>query len=862
MAFKKPAANVPVPDSPDRLFNDLPRRKHPSLYDHQGQVLRTYASEALDASDVALELPTGSGKTLVGLLLGEWRRRKFKERVLYLCPTKQLVKQVAEEASEKYGISVEPFTGSARDYSPASKAAYQDGRKIAVTTYNSLFNSNPFFDNPDVILVDDSHSSENYIASQWTVHIKAQDEPILFNAIASVVNGCVTSSCFAKLLGEEDSLNGASWVDKIPTPKMVEIAGELRQVVSENIANSENRYSWLMISDHLEACHLYLSRLEIVIRPLIPPTWTHSPFSSAKQRIFMSATLGDGGDLERLTGRLNIKRLPVPDGWDRQGIGRRFFIFPERSLREDEVIQLRRDLMKSVGRSLVLTPNNKLSDLIGSDVKDCLGFPVFNASDLENSRSVFVEKDAAVAIIANRFDGIDFPNDDCRLLFVEGLPKATNLQERFLMTRMGANLLFNERIQTRVIQAIGRCTRGMNDYSAVVVTGDDLPAYLTDQHRRKYFHPELQAELDFGVEQSMDVDIQTINDNFSIFLKHDTDWEDANEAILEVRATANQEGFPAMGELAEIVSHEIKWQQSMWNADYAIAYEFAREILGKLVHPSLRGYRALWYYLAGSSAELSTKNNLVDLQDQAALQFKSAKRAASGIPWLVSLAHRLIAQDSVEEMKDALNLQQIEALENYIYSLGLSNNRKFAQRERDIREGLRSEKGFEQAQKMLGEHLGFSAGKVEADASPDPWWQLGDTVFVFEDHANANPETACIDATKARQAASHPNWIREHVAGAELARVHSILVTPAIKAKSGAMPHLSDVAYWELDDFRKWSETVLVKIRELRSAFREQGDLDWRSKALEELRSIKADASSMLMWFSENKARNLLQEVP
>ena len=63
--------------------------------------------------------------------------------------------------------------------------------------------------------------------------------------------------------------------------------------------------------------------------------------------------------------------------------------------------------------------------------------------DLEQTKAKFVAEPKAVAVIANRYDGIDFPGDDCRLLFVEGLPKATNLQERFLMTRMGANLLFN-----------------------------------------------------------------------------------------------------------------------------------------------------------------------------------------------------------------------------------------------------------------------------------------------------------------------------------------------------------------------------------------------------------------------------------
>ena len=59
----------------------------------------------------AFQLPAGSGKTLVGPLLGEWRRRKNEERVVYLCPTRQLVNQVAEEANTKYGLNVEAFTG-------------------------------------------------------------------------------------------------------------------------------------------------------------------------------------------------------------------------------------------------------------------------------------------------------------------------------------------------------------------------------------------------------------------------------------------------------------------------------------------------------------------------------------------------------------------------------------------------------------------------------------------------------------------------------------------------------------------------------------------------------------------------------
>src|ERR1700709_2792672 len=83
MAFKKAPPPTDVASSPDKLFLALPRRKIPDVLPHQREILRRYSNEALGLSDVALQLPTGSGKTLVGLLIAEWRRRKFGERVLY-----------------------------------------------------------------------------------------------------------------------------------------------------------------------------------------------------------------------------------------------------------------------------------------------------------------------------------------------------------------------------------------------------------------------------------------------------------------------------------------------------------------------------------------------------------------------------------------------------------------------------------------------------------------------------------------------------------------------------------------------------------------------------------------------------------
>jgi hypothetical protein len=859
MAFKKPTSHGAVPDSPDRLFRDLVRRRLASLYDHQGQMLRTYATTAVKKPDVALQLPTGSGKTLVGLLLAEWRRRKFRERIVYLCPTRQLVNQVVEEALTKYGISVEPFTGRIRDYSPDAKAAYVGADRVAVTTYNSLFNTNPFFKDPEVIILDDAHAAENYIGSQWTVHISrlSADDQDLFKAVAAVLKSVLPDVGYARLIGKVRSHDDVSWVDKIPTAKMAANADELRVAVDENIEKSEQRYAWQMIREHLRACQVYISSTEIMIRPLIAPTWTHSAFADATQRIFMSATLGAGGDLERLTGRADILRLPIPDGWDRQGIGRRFFVFPEKSLKEPEWLILRREFMKTAGRSLVLTPNNELASEISKDVQSTLKCPVFSAADLESGKTAFTKASPAVAVIANRYDGIDFPDDDCRLMFIEGLPRAMNLQERFLMNRMGANLLFNERIQTRVLQAVGRCTRGLNDYSAVVTTGEDLPAYLTDQKRRRFFHPELQAELAFGIEQSTEVDAGTFRDNLRIFLEHDAEWEHANDNILEARATATQSEFPAMNELAKVVPHEIAWQESLWNEDYASAYEAAREVLGGLNDSGLRGYRALWHYLAGSAAELAGQAGDSSLASQAKQQYAKAKQAAAGIPWLVSLA-RGGGVLTAEEEQHAAVMFQVERLEGYLTKLGTVHNRSFSAREKEIRDGLKTASTFEQAQVALGEHLGFAAGKREVEASPDPWWQAGNIVIVFEDHVNANPGTGVVDATKARQAASHPNWVRESVPGAAEAQIYPVLVTVVTKMAKGAAPHLQSVFHWSAGDFRAWSEEALVAVRALRRDFVEPGDLIWRAQAAEALANIHADAAGLAEWLSKRPARHHL----
>ena len=862
MAFKEVPPSAKVPDSPEKLFLDLPRRKLPNVLPHQQEIMRKYASEALDLSDVALQLPTGSGKTLVGLLIAEWRRRRNGERIVYLCPTRQLVNQVVEQAEEKYGLTVLGFTGSSRNYPPNDKAAYMAGNRLAITTYTSLFNTNPFFADPDVVIVDDAHAAEGYISEFWSLRIERnnQEHENLHTAVRGVLRPIIDPRDFDRLSGKLESISDNSWVEKIPTPSFAEIERDIVEILDSYSPNTSLRYPWSLIRENLHGCHMYISSHEILIRPLIPPTWTHTPFNGAKQRIYMSATLGAGGDLERLMGRRMIRRLPTPEGWNSQGVGRRFFMFPGMSLDTESTIALRRKLIECTDRSLVLVPSERMRDTIIEDIKATLDFKIFRAEDIEDSKKHYTSTPRAVAVVANRYDGIDFPGDECRLLFVQGLPKATNLQERFLMSRMTANVLFNERIQTRILQAIGRCTRSLVDYSAIVVSDENLTGYLVDGRKRKFFHPELQAEIIFGMEQSKETSLEDFVENLMIFLRHGPDWEQVNQRIVDLREHSVQEAFPAMEELEEAVRYEVDFQTRLWQGDYEEALRCGEQVLSKLNSPNLRGYRALWHYLAGSAAWRRANEGGSGLQAKARVHFSDAKRAAQGIRWLVHLSDYQEGASPVGD-DDSILLEQVERVETVLEEFGITHDRKFTRTEKEIIDGLSSKhKGpFEQAHKSLGRLLGFESGNEETDGSPDPWWIVGNLCFVFEDHAGAQDESA-LDVKKARQVSSHPAWMKANIEGCASADILAVLVTPVSKVKPGAVPHLNDVALWTLGEFRSWAEIAISVIRELRTPFVEPGDLAWRAIAMEKFEQNQLDAPSLHARLRSRNAADILQK--
>ena len=428
------------------------------------------------------------------------------------------------------------------------------------------------------------------------------------------------------------------------------------------------------------------------------------------------------------------------------------------------------------------------------------------------------------------------------------------------MSRMGANVLYNERVQTRVVQAIGRCTRSLEDYSAVVVTGDDLPDYVSDIRRRKFFHPELQAEIEFGVRQSKDTDGRNLIENFTIFLENGKAWEGANRMIVDARAKTKQAALPAIDNLEAAVGWEVEYQTALWRGDYMQAVGFAERVLGALTASELRGYRALWNYLAGSAAFLGANAGIAALESKARHYFGEAYKCAPDIRWLTEFARRQTPELLDTQAHDAALRQQVERLGAELARLGSTHDREFAKLEKSIIEGLRNPDTFEDAQVKLGRLVGFVADKIETEGSPDPWWISGGGCIVFEDYVNTNAD-AQLDVTKARQASSHPAWMAANVPQSAGCTFVAALVSPARYIRSAAIPHASELRYWELGSFLHWAERALATVRELRITFFEQGDLVWQAEAATLLKERGLDFASTVAYLDGHRAIDCLTHV-
>ncbi len=809
-----------APASPEALFRELrpTDRSIRDLLSRQADVLREYHGLDPSLSDVALELPTGAGKTLVGLLLADFRRRAHGERAAYLCPTIQLARQVARKGVG-YGLPVVCLTGKQRRYDPAEWNKYVRGQAVAVTTYSALFNTNPRIDDAGTLILDDAHAGEGYVSELWSLSVERERDSLYAPLLTALRGGL--SRGFAGRLADTSTATAfeAAEVELVAPPVVFDQADVLREAIDAHTADSDDPNHWTarMLAGQVEHCLVYVSWRKILIRPLIPPTAHHRAFDDPKQRIYMSATLGAGGELERAFGVTKIHRLPVPAGAEKQGLGRRFFMFPGASRAAEAADDLVRAAVDEVGRAVVIAPSKReLDQFERRSLPD--GMETVLPGEVEGGFDSFVDEDRAALMLANRYDGLDLPDDACRLVVLSGLPAYTHLQERFLLDRLLAGRVTAERVRTRVTQGAGRCTRNAKDYAAVIVHGERLVEFCSRDEEVAAMLPELQAEIEFGLKNSeRGDDLMAL---LRLFLDQGAEWAEAEDDIRGETNDRERVLPPGIEELQRAVGYEVKAWRSIWRGDVAKAVELAQAAADALDgEEELRGYRALWIYLAACWAEELAADGDEDVAALAASLRADVEGAARLLPWYPRF--RGGPDRSVGSEFDARAARAAGTLRGY--SL---RGRKFEQEMRELEHRVGGDEAtpFELGLETLGKLLGFESVRRTDTAAPDTAWRDVDEIwFVFEAKTEEKPENA-ISATQVRQASTHPTWVRENLGWEEPGETINVLVTYRDEVEPAAAKLAEQLRAVDPDVIRKLAAKAIELHREIRGRARGLGD--------------------------------------
>lgn len=707
------------------------------------------------------------------------------------------------------------LVGAQRAWSASDYSRYQRADAIAITTYSAVFNTNPKLDDAEVLICDDAHAADQLIGKLWTVRISRKDDETAFLALYRTIEPLLADALIHRIDRKQPWAHN---VDLVSTIALQENGARIRETLESVLGEkTEARYAFSMIVDSLHACNLYASSSSFEIGPGVPPTRTHGPFANARQRLYMSATLGDDGSIERAFGVKKIARLPIPEGWDNRGTGRRLILFP--GLAEDATPwDVCRDILANGSRSLVLVPSDKERDRVVEKLKQT--HAILGAKDIESNLDAFTKRSGQVALVlANRFDGIDLPGDDCRYLAIDGLPDAAGLQETYLVYRLGASALLRDRVRTRLTQAIGRCTRDEADYSAVLILGDDLLKWFSTRPNVAAMHPEIQAEIKFGFENSADRKAADFRTMVGLLMSRSPDWKGADAQIRADRNVIRKVPDPEAGALADSASAEIEYQYALWDGRLADAVQHAATVLDALAGGNeLKAYRSFWHHQAATALYLLWKQSGDSTHRLGCLdQLNRASATSAGLRWLGKLQTTLAAE--VAAPAEMFSTKQwFEQLSSLLEDWGLQG-RRFKEKVQQYENLLSDQKNttsVEQVLEELGRMLGFRTKRFSSKGAPDGLWWIDDAFgFVFESKLGAtNAEVSMADI---RETNTHEAYVKSNGVVPSSLRIMTILITDQQRLHADARAVANDITVMTHAELSSLYSSAAIAIERLRS---------------------------------------------
>jgi hypothetical protein len=720
------------------LFNQLDRKAtHESLRPVQIEALNTLDGQ-VEHRDIVLKVSTGSGKTVVGLVYAEAVRRRYPgEPVLYLCPTNQLIEQVAQSASA-IGVAIETFPAEGHPY----KAL--EGRSILLCTYDRLFNAKSTFVRqnivPSGIVLDDVHSGVDRVRHAFTVTLPAATfdqirqifQPLCEGTDPAIWRGIVTDDVSARY--------------EVPFWIWQQQADAVARLLEEQRNSPELMFRWANVSRYIHHARLCISGVAAELVLPVPPVEEHMPFSAAKRRLFMSASIKDGtGLLKDLSCDSNALTRIIEPPSDK-GAGERMILpaaLIDPTLTRAQMAALCASESKRANVVVLTSSTFKADAWVKAGATAKAGIQVD-----EEIAALRVTPKGRYTVFPQRFDGVDLPDDACRILVIDGTPTGDRICDQIDLIRQRNSPGFNARVVNRFEQALGRAVRSSADYAAILLVGTDIASFIGRRDVKDLFesHTREQIELGKDLAEQLKKDgrapMEAIRYAIDALLRRDEQWKTAHRDRMEgVTKTARSAAGMTVGEHAALAEREA------WELAKARNYQGATSTLQRLVdmpdlHPIQRA--ELLYRMASYA-------NWFDPAAALAM-YRSAFQINPQFPRPVQLPDRRYSKvrQQVVNVRDALQVfssanAAISRLEEVRAKLAYAGGAEI------VEQGL-----FE-----LGEILGAEASRPEKETGrgPDVLWLFDEVVLCIE---AKNEKHRPIFKSDAAQLILSTDWCRKY----------------------------------------------------------------------------------------------------
>ena len=772
---------------PRDIFLTLERDKRFAFpRDIQTEVMKAWFA-VRDQQDTIIKLNVGSGKTLVGLLMLQSSLNEDKGPALYICPDKQLVLQVTEEA-EALGIEV---IEDPRDPSFAA------GQKICVTTVHKLFNGKSVFGIETVklpigsVVVDDAHACIATIAEQFRITLPNTHEA--YHKILKTVSDDLKKQSPSRFLDLHNSDPRA--IMEVPFWAWKDNQEKILKALHEQKDGDHLMFSYPLLREILPYCRCIIGGQSLEIEPICPPTDLLKSFFKAKRRIYMTATLSDDSVLVIHFGA-NPKKLSdpiVPDS--SQSMGERMILMPQDLNPDIEISEIRELLINLSAKVnvVVIVPSKSTADAWEGDASQILiGDKV--APGIDKLRAGHV----GLTVLVNRYDGIDLPSDACRVLAIFDLPEVSSFREAADMNIIADSKAGLRRQMQRIEQGMGRGVRSNDDYCVVLLCGTKLTSRIKSPEGRQMMTGATQAQLELSTKLAKELDgtdIKGIADVIGQCLNRDSGW-------VRVSKMALLKAKPDKG-------------LSLDSLAIATRFAFDQARIGD--HPrAIRSLREVEATLDDGDAKALILSRLAEIAhhiDPANAQkilLAAHKLNYSVLKPVEGVAYQKLTPTVGQQAAavQAIHRQRfLEAPDRILYIKGLVEDLKFKPD---------TANQFEAAINEIGLLIGFGSQRPEKayGKGPDNLWAFSNGEFLVIECKNGATSSQGISKHDLGQLSQTIDWFQEKYTNT--ASMKALIIHPLNKTGPGAAM---------IDGARVITERQLVKLREsLLSFARALGD--------------------------------------